>query len=314
MRRRALWAGLVLLVLLAGVLTTLLVSPTDARDAENMTLPQAALLGVIEGVTEFLPVSSTGHLLVAQRAAGIGTDSASSKAAADAFAICIQAGAILAIVGLYFSRLRQMGRGLLGRDPAGRALCRNVLVAFLPAAVLGLSAGDAIREHLFGPWPVVWAWGVGGAAILGVAALKHESTKEGRAGLVLEQLTLQAALLIGVAQCVAMWPGVSRSLITIVGGVLVGLSLRAAVEFSFLLGLLTLGAATAYDIVRNGALMLSVYSPLAMLVGFCFAFVSAIFAVRWMVRYLERHGLQVFGWYRIAIAVVVAGLLLGGVL
>jgi len=111
-----------------------------------------------------------------------------------------------------------------------------------------------------------------------------------------------------------MWPGVSRSLVTIVAGVLVGLSLRAAVEFSFLLGLVTLGAATAYDVLRNGALLLETYSPAAMIVGFCCAFVSAVLAVTWMVGYLKEHGLQIFGWYRIAIAALTGGLLLAGVI
>ncbi len=274
-----------------------------------MTLVQAAVLGVVEGITEYLPVSSTGHLLVTQRAMGIGADNEREKQAADAYAICIQAGAIVAVLGLYFRRVKQMTTGLLGKDPAGLRLAMAMLAGFVPAAAIGLALNDKIKEHLFGPWPVVVAWAVGGAAILAVAYLKREQTEEGRRGKTLEQLTWQMALLIGFAQCIAMWPGVSRSLITIVGGVMVGLSLAAAVEFSFLLGLITLGAATLYDGYKHGAVMAEMYEPAALVVGFVFAFISAVLAVRWMVAYLKSHGLQVFGYYRVAIAIIVAALL-----
>ncbi|MDF1701056.1 MAG: undecaprenyl-diphosphate phosphatase [Planctomycetota bacterium] len=310
MSRRA-WLLLVVLALGIGVLVVALAPSTDARDAEGMSLWQAAVLGTVEGLTEYLPVSSTGHLLVTQRLMGIGRAGGEAKAAADAFAICIQLGAILAVLALYFGRVRSMVLGLVGRDAAGSRLLRNVLVAFLPAAVIGLLFSDAIKEHLFGPWPVVLAWAVGGAAILVVSW-----RREGRemAGLDLAHMTLRMAFVIGVVQCVAMWPGVSRSLVTIVGGVLAGLSLAAAVEFSFLLGLLTLSAATLHDGMRHGSTMMDAYSPPALVVGLCFAFVSALLAVHWMVAYLQRHGLAIFGWYRLAMAVVVATLLLTGVL
>ena len=314
MRGRLLWAILGVAAVAAVVLLVLFSPATDVRDRVNMTLAQAALLGVVEGVTEFLPISSTGHLLVVQRALGIGTQGEDAKLAADAFAICIQAGAILAILGLYWGRIGQMWRGLLGGDPAGRRLLLAVGVAFLPAAVIGLTAGEWIRAHLFGAWPIVWAWAVGGAAILLESSMTHEDTEAGRAGAELEDLTLRSALGIGLIQCIAMWPGVSRSLVTIVGGRLVGLSVRAAVEFSFLLGLLTLGAATAYDVLRHGDLLVATYSPSAMVVGFCCAFLSALLAVRWMVQYLQKHGLQIFGWYRLAVAGLVAVLLLTGLL
>ena len=310
MPRRA-WLVLVVLALVAGILTVALAPARDTRDAENMSLGQAAILGTIEGLTEFLPVSSTGHLLVAQRIMGIGTESEEAKDAADAFAICIQLGAILAVLLLYWGRVRGMALGLLGKDPAGLALLGRIIVAFLPAAIIGLLFSDVIKEHLFGPWPVVLAWAVGGAAILAVAA-RREGRREG--GLTLEAMTVRMALLIGVLQCVAMWPGVSRSLVTIVGGVLAGLSVAAAVEFSFLLGLLTLSAATIHDGIRHGSRMAETYSSTALFVGLVFAFVSALIAVHWMVGYLKRHGLSIFGWYRLAIAVVVATLLLTGVI
>lgn len=313
MRRRILTA-LLALALLAGVLTVALAPAKDPREAENMTLLEAAVLGVVEGLTEYLPVSSTGHLLVAQRAMGIGTRDEASKDAADAFAVAIQAGAILAVLGLYLARVRQMGRGLLGQDPAGGRLAAAVLAGFLPAAALGLMLGGAVKEQLFGPWPIVTAWAAGGLAILVVARVKREDTEVGRGGRALEELRVRPALVVGLAQCLALWPGVSRSLVTIVAGVLVGLSLRAAVEFSFLLGLVTLAAATAHDAARHADLLAATYSPPALAVGLCFAFVSAVLAVRWMVGYLKAHGLQLFGWYRLAVALVVALLLWGGVL
>jgi len=272
-----------------------------------MTWLEALILGVVEGITEYLPVSSTGHLLLAQRALGI-----EKTGAADAFAICIQAGAIVAVLGLYFRRVGQMARGMLGRNPEGLRLAMGVLCAFAPAAVLALLLEKPIKAHLFGLWPVVAAWFVGGVAILVVSYLRRRGGSS--PGCPLESLTWRMAVIIGFAQCLAMWPGVSRSLVTIVGGVLVGLSLPAAVEFSFLLGVVTLGAATAYDALKHGSEMLALYGPLPLAVGFLSAWLSAVLAVKWMVGYLQRHGMQIFGWYRIAIALVVAGLLLAGLL
>jgi undecaprenyl-diphosphatase len=284
-----------------------------------MTWWQAIILGIVEGITEYLPVSSTGHLLVVQELLGVATGSASAKEAADAYAICIQAGAIVAVLGLYAGRVRQMALGLVGRDPSGLRLSVNILAGFVPAAVIGLALNHQIKEYLFGPWPVVAAWGAGGLAILVVdrwrgsrgspRGLAEDTPREGFG---LTDLTWRLALIIGFAQCIAMWPGVSRSLVTIVAGVLVGLSLAAAVEFSFLLGVVTLGAATFYDGLKHGEVMLREYNPLEMFLGFAFAFIAAVVAVRWMVNYLKCHGMAVFGYYRIAVAGVVAGLILLG--
>jgi len=276
-----------------------------------MDLLQALILGLVEGLTEYLPVSSTGHLLLAQRIMGI-----ASSDAADAFAICIQAGAILAVLGLYRKRVAQMALGMLGRDPDGHRLALNILAAFIPAAVLGFALEKTIKKFLFGGnewglWPVVAAWFVGGAAILAVSFFRKRDA--GRKGLALEALTVRMALIVGVAQCLAMWPGVSRSLITIVGGVLVGLSLPAAVEFSFLLGVLTLSAATAYDALKHGREMLEAFGPAPLAVGFLAAWISAVLAIKWMVGYLNKHGMDIFGWYRVALAIVVAVWLLKGI-
>lgn len=267
---------------------------------------QALVLGLVEGLTEYLPVSSTGHLLLAQRLMGI-----ESSTAADAFAISIQGGAILAVLGLYRARVAQMTMGLLGRDQTGRHLLFNLVAAFVPAAVIGLLLEKPIKKYLFGGdawgmWPVVAAWFVGGLAILAVSFARRRRGAAPSTGLDLDQLTIRMALIVGFAQCLAMWPGVSRSLITIVGGVLVGLSLPAAVELSFLLGVITLTAATLYDALKHGPEMLASYGAVPLLIGFVSAWISAVLAVKWMVNYLKSHGMEIFGWYRVALAIAVA--------
>ena len=166
-----------------------------------MDLWQALLLGLVEGLTEYLPVSSTGHLLVVQRLLGI-----EQGEAANAYAIVIQAGAIVAVLGLYRRRVFQMARGLRGRDEDGRRIATALGIAFVPAAVVGLLADDAIEAYLFGIWPIVAAWAIGGLLILALSPLIRH--KKGR---LLETISLQAAFLIGLAQCAAMWPGVSRA-------------------------------------------------------------------------------------------------------
>ncbi len=288
---------------------------------KKMSTGQAVVLGIVEGLTEYLPVSSTGHLLLAERIMGIGDDKSlsaseqeSDKEAADAYAICIQAGAIIAVLGLYFRRVMEMVQGLLGRNPLGLRLAINVVVGFLPAAVIGLLFNKMIKEYLFGPWPVVVAWLVGGLAILVVSYRRSKNAdSQGAVGL-LDDLQWKMALMIGFAQCIAMWPGVSRSLVTIVGGMLVGLSLPAAVEYSFLLGVVTLGAATAYDGLKHGQVMLQTFDVQSLAIGLFFAFAAAVVSVRWMVAYLNRHGLAIFGYYRVALALVTAGLLVTNVI
>jgi undecaprenyl-diphosphatase len=280
-------------------------------DKPAMTMVQAMILGVVEGLTEYLPVSSTGHLLMAEKFMGIGeTRSAPADArqrtkdAADAYTICIQAGAIIAVLGLYFGRVRQMLRGLLGKDEDGRRLLVNIAAGFIPAVVIGLPFNKTIKAHLFGPWPVVAAWFVGGLAILVVSWRNRRNHPSARSGFALEAMTWRVALCIGIAQCIAMWPGVSRSLVTIVGGVLAGLTLAAAVEYSFLLGVVTLGAATFYDGLKHGHLMLQTFDAAPIAIGLIFAFIAAVISVKWMVSYLNRHGLAVFGYYRVFIALV----------
>jgi undecaprenyl-diphosphatase len=266
-----------------------------------MDLLQALILGLVEGITEYLPVSSTGHLLIAQRLLGIAEGSE-----ANAYAIAIQGGAIVAVLGIYRKRVGGMVAGLAGRDAAGLNLSLCVLAAFLPAAILGLQFDDWIEAKLFGVKPVIAAWIVGGVAIL---ALGRWIEKR-REGLDLAQLTWRAAVIIGFVQVLAMWPGTSRSLVTILGGLAVGLSLAAAVEFAFLLGVLTLTAAAAYSVVKSGDGMLGAYGWPALLTGFFAAWISAALAVKWMVAWLNRHGLALFAWWRLAAAALAAWLLL----
>jgi undecaprenyl-diphosphatase len=277
----------------------------------ELTTAKAVLLGLVEGLTEFLPVSSTGHLLVTERLIDVGRHHA-TKDAADTYTITIQAGAILAVLVLYWQRLLEMGRGLVGRDEPGRRLLTATVVAFIPAALVGVALEKPIKDRLFGVWPVIVAWAIGGVVILLVARRLEERSRVH--GLPLESLTVRAALLIGVAQCFALWPGTSRSLVTILAALLLGLSLPAAVEFSFLLGLLTLGAATAYDGLKHGKEMIDTYGVVHPLVGFVVAFAAAVVAIRWMVTYLGRHGLEIFGWYRLAVAALALVLLATGVL
>jgi len=266
-----------------------------------MDLLQALVLGLVEGFTEYLPVSSTGHLLIAQRLLGITEDKA-----ANSYAIAIQAGAIIAVLGAYRQRVVGMTQGLLGRNPEGLRLVLCLLMAFLPAAVFGLLFDARIEQYLFGIKPVIGAWIVGGVVVLATG----KWVERRRDAAPLETLALRAAVVIGLVQCLAMWPGTSRSLVTILGGLAVGLSLAAAVEFSFLLGLVTLGAATAYTLLKHGDGMVAAYGWPALLTGFIAAWASAAVAVRWMVAWLNRHGLALFAWWRFAAAGLAALLLL----
>ena len=277
------------------------ISGATTSPGDNLTILQALILGIVEGVTEFLPVSSTGHLLLAQRALGI-----ERSEAADAYAICIQAGAIVAVLALYRQRIVQILRGVAGQDVAGRKLLVHLVIAFVPAVVLGLLFEKKIDEVLFGLWPVVAAWAMGGVAIL---VLRGRGGSRG-----LTDIDPRTALLIGLAQCLALWPGTSRSLATILGGLMLGLSMPAAVEFSFLLGLETLGAATAYKALKHGPEMLHAYGVAPILLGFVAAAVAAFVSVKWLVGWLQSHGMEVFAFWRLGLAVVVAALLAAGVL
>jgi undecaprenyl-diphosphatase len=269
-----------------------------------LSIPEALLLGIVEGITEFLPISSTGHLLVVGHLIGFGKGEAS--VAADTYSIAIQFGAILAVMYLYRVRMWSMARGVFGADNEGRAVLTRLILAFLPAAFLGAVFGDALKEKLFGPIPVAIAWCVGGVVLL-VWKQKPGTTA-------LTNLSLRNALIIGLAQGLALWPGVSRSLVTLIAALALGLSMSAALEFSFLLGLLTLSAATVLDLSKHGSELVDQFGLLAPSVGFVCAFITALVAVKWMVAYLADHSLRIFGWYRLGAGAVTGILLLTNVL
>lgn len=271
-----------------------------------MDVWESIVLGIVEGVTEYLPVSSTGHLIIAQHLLGL-----EKSEALDAFEVCIQGGAILAVLGLYFPRVVQMWQGLMGKNPAGLRLLVNLIIAFVPAAVVGLLCSGLIKSYLFNAPTVMLAWALGGIVIL-LYVRQREKRGLGQGGKPLEELSARGALGVGVLQCVAMCPGVSRSLMTMLGGLMMGLSVSAAVEFSFLLGVVTLGAATCHDAVKHGAAMVECIGWVPMLVGALVAWLSALVAVKWMVGYLNRHSLSIFGWYRLGAALVMLLLIIHG--
>ncbi len=270
-----------------------------------LSAPQAVLLGLVEGITEYLPISSTGHLLITEEMLNLRDGSEVSRSALDSYTVIIQFGAILAVLVLYRKRVLTIFQGLIGRSESGKRLLIASIVAFIPAAVIGKGGESIISDRLLKPWPIVAAWFVGGLIILAVWPRIKD-----RAGVPLEQITIRQAGLIGLAQAAALWPGTSRSFVTILGGLLVGLSLSAAVEFSFLLGLLTLTAATAYEALGHGSEVVDQFGVAIPLLGMAVAAVSAFFAVRFMVSWLNRGGLTIFGWYRIAAAAVVGAWLL----
>ena len=289
-----------------------------------MTILQAIILGLVEGITEYLPISSTGHLILTT--ALLGLDEPSGKSAIDAFLIVIQGGAILAVLGLYRARVVQMIRGLWGKDQVGRRLLINLFVAFLPAAILGPLLADTIERYLFRPVPVIAALTLGGVVMILLGPWQRRFFRPNEAGdgahahkfIDIEHLTWRLALVIGLLQCVAMWPGTSRSMITIVGGMIIGLRPKHAAEFSFLLALPTLGGACVYKGLGNflgtGPNMFEVLGATELIVGILVATIAAAFAVKWLVSYLSRHDLAVFGWYRLVLSAVFAVLILRGVL
>ena len=275
---------------------------------DELTWWKAAILGIVEGITEYLPISSTGHLLVTARLLGLPSEEGSAGLdAVNAYAIAIQFGAILAVVALFWKRFVQMLQGIAGRNPEGRHLFVTLVIAFVPSAALGFLFDDAIEDALFGPGPVVVMWILGGALILllertgRIPSRGRPDAEPGQDRSVMS-ISYRQALIIGLAQCVALIPGTSRSLSTILGALLVGVAMPAAVEFSFLLGFGTLTAATMFTVVKNGDTMVDEFGLATPLIGAAFAFVSAMLAIRWLVTYLERHDLSIFAWYRFAVA------------
>jgi undecaprenyl-diphosphatase len=263
---------------------------------DQPTLVTALILGIVEGLTEFLPVSSTGHLIVAGSLLGYTGDQAKT------FEIVIQAGAILAVCWEYRARLWGVLQGLFTERPAQR-FAANLLIAFLPAAILGLVFSKAIKAHLFAPVPVAIAFIAGALVILWAERRQRMRPETVRIASV-DAMRWTDALLIGCAQALALVPGTSRSGATIIGGMLFGLSRVAATEFSFFLAIPTLLAATAYSLWKDASLVGASAAP-AFGVGFVAAFVSAFVCVRWLIRYVSHHDFVPFAWYRIAFGIAI---------
>jgi len=263
---------------------------------DQPTLITAALLGIVEGFTEFLPVSSTGHLIVAGSLLGYTGEQAKT------FEIVIQAGAILAVCWEFRAKLLAVLRGL-ATDQAARRFALNLIVAFLPAAVLGLAFNKAIKAHLFAPVPVACAFVVGAFFILWAERRQRSRPNTIRVATI-DQIRWTDALKIGCAQALALIPGTSRSGATIIGGMLFGLSRVAATEFSFFLAIPTLFAATAYSLWKDSSLLAGQSLP-AFGVGFATAVVSAFICVRWLIRYVAHHDFVPFAWNRIAFGAVI---------
>lgn len=304
-------------------------APTAAPVAE-LSITDAIILGVVEGVTEFLPISSTGHLIIATRLLHLESEKPLTtadgqplwykqpspktpagvpltlKLAADTYTVVIQFGAIAAVALLYWTPLMSMLRGLLGRDPAGLRLLINIMIAFVPTVILGLLAHNWINDHLFSVGAVIIAQ-VAGAFLM----LYAEFWRRRRAVLTparsdFADLTPRAAAGIGALQCVAMWPGTSRSMTTIVGGYFAGLDPRRAAEFSFLLGFVTLSAAAVFKSYKSGAAMIQVFGWSHVLLGAAVAAITAAVCVKFLVHWLTRHGLAAFAYYRLALAACLA--------
>ncbi len=264
---------------------------------DPILLVKAAVMGVVEGLTEFLPVSSTGHLILAGSLIGFTDETIKS---AKLFDIVIQAGAIVAVIIVYWQRLRETLAGLRGNDPRQRRFVINVLIGFLPAALLGVLFSKAIKAHLFTPAVVATTFIVGGIIILWAerrtqAAVRIENV---------DDMTPLDALKVGLAQSLALVPGTSRSGATIIGGMLFGLSRKAATDFSFFLAIPTLIGASGYSLWKARDTLSAADAPL-LIVGTVVSFLVAWVVVRWLLRFIATHSFVPFAWYRIAFGIVV---------
>ncbi len=259
---------------------------------DAVLLLKALVLGLVEGLTEFLPISSTGHLIIAAQLLDVHDDKGK------VFDLVIQSGAMFAVIWEY--RRRFFGAlAHAAHDPAARRFLGNLAIAFMPAAVLGLAFGSAIKAHLFNAVAVAIAFIAGGALILFVERRRHHARIDN-----VDDMRWPDALKVGFAQAFALIPGTSRSGATIIGGMLFGLSRRVATEFSFFLAVPTLMAAGAYDLYKHRALFSAADTPV-FAVGLVTSFVSAFVVIRWLVRYVATHDFTVFAWYRIAFGIVV---------
>ena len=260
---------------------------------DAVLLVKAAIMGIVEGLTEFLPVSSTGHLILAGHLLGLHSERDK------VFEIAIQTGAILAVILVYWAKIRDTLRALPTERQA-QQFALNVLVAFFPAVVLGLALGAAIQEHLFTPTVVAVALIVGGFFILWAEGRQHAKVRIHE----VEQMRWTDALKVGLVQCLALLPGTSRSGATIIGGMFLGLSRKAATDFSFYLAIPTLVGAGVYSLFKERAHLSAEDVPM-FAVGLVFSFISAWLCVRWLLRYISSHTFTPFAWYRIVFGIVV---------
>lgn len=260
-----------------------------------MLLLKAAVMGVVEGLTEFLPISSTGHLILAGALLGFDDDKAK------VFDIAIQTGAILAVIIVYWQKISSTVRALPHSADAQR-FALNVFIAFVPAVILGLLFGKAIKANLFTPEVVATSFIVGGFIILWAERRQARAVRIGQ----VEDMRWQDALKVGLVQCVAMIPGTSRSGATIIGGMLLGMSRKAATDFSFYLAIPTLIGAGAYSLYKDRALLSMADAPM-FAVGLLFSFLSAWVCVRWLLKFISTNSFEVFAWYRIVFGLVVLG-------
>lgn len=288
--------------------------------AKHLNYIDCIILGLVEGITEYLPISSTGHLLISNELLGLNSDRPISddyslKEAAFAYIIIIQAGAILAVLYLYWKTILDILLGFLGKNPKGRKLGLLLITAFIPAAVIGLALNDWIEQQLGDNLiAIALALFLGGILML-ITEKRRKKAPEAQSQCQsklenLDQLNFKQALSVGFAQCLALWPGMSRSMVTIIGGYWVGLDPKKAAEFSFLLGLITLSAASAYKLLTDGAMLTQTMDIQPMLIGILVAFISAIYAIRFLVNCLTRYGLAPFAWYRIALSFLIIALFL----
>ncbi|HEY0945380.1 MAG TPA: undecaprenyl-diphosphate phosphatase [Opitutaceae bacterium] len=298
------------------------------QEPVGLSARDAVVLGLVEGITEFLPISSTGHLIIANRALKLESETPlvdaagqpiwykapsekhpagvpmTVKLAADTYIVVIQVGAIIAVVFVFWSQVSGILRGLTGQNAAGVRLLRNIILAFLPVVAVGLALDDWIDANLFSIGAVIASLVSG--AVLMFAAERWRKQNAGPAVSRKEpaDLTVRESVAIGCMQCLALWPGMSRSMVTMVGGYFTGLAPAKAAEFSFLVGLPVLGGAAAYKGLRAGPVLLEVFGWQEMVLGGLVAAVSAAVAVKFLVSYLSRRGLAVFAIYRLVLAVL----------
>lgn len=263
---------------------------------DTILLIKAAIMGIVEGLTEFLPISSTGHLILVGSL--IGFDGEKAKV----FDIAIQTGAIFSVILVFWQKIKSTVLAL-PTQAAARRFALNVFVAFVPAVLMGLLLGKAIKAHLFTPQVVASAFIVGGLIILWVEKKKTHSINRIQS---VDDLSTFDALKVGLVQCLAMIPGTSRSGATIIGGMWFGLSRKVATEFSFYLAIPTLIGAGAYSLYKDRALLVAADVPV-FAVGFVFSFLSAWLCIRWLLRYIATHDFVPFAWYRIVFGLVILG-------